>query len=82
MVPHILKVHKFHVRINCKVLGKDGPCNWSCGHTLRCYTRHLQSYHGLETAGVGEFPKDSLFLTATRDHLEEGVSYTLISGFQ
>ena len=82
MVPHVFKEHKFHVRINCKVRSKTGFCSWSCGSKLHCYTRHLKLFHGRKKSGLGEFPKDSLFLTATRDHLKKGVSYTLISRFQ
>ena len=40
MVPHILRDHGFHVRINCKVRSKTGVCSWSCGSRLHCYTRH------------------------------------------
>ena len=82
MVPHILRDHGFHVRINCKVRGKTGFCSWSCGSKLHCYTRHLKVFHGVKKSGHGEFPKDLLFLTATRDHLKKGVSYTLISRSQ
>ena len=78
MVPHILRDHGFHVRINCKVKSKTGVCSRSCGSSLHCYTRHAKLFHGRKTSGLGEFPKDSFFLTATRTRLKKGVSYTLI----
>ena len=80
-MPHVVKAHRFHVRIHCKFLSKTGFCSWSCGSKLHCLTLHLKDFHGIEESGHGEFPKDLVYLTSTRDHLEKGVSYALISGF-
>ena len=81
LVPHVVKAHKFHVRIHCKVLTKTGFCSWSCGSKLHCMTSHLKDFHGIEESGHGEFPKDLVFLTSTRDPLSKGVSYALILRF-
>ena len=81
LVPHVVKAHKFHVRLHCKNLSKTGICSWSCGSKLHCLTLHLRDFHGVEDPGHGEFPKDLVYFTSTRGPLEKGVSYALISGF-
>ena len=81
LVPNVVEAHQFHVRINCKVLTKTGFCSWSCGSKLHCMTSHLKDIHGIDGSGKGEFPKDLVFLTSTRDPLPKGVSSELILGF-
>ena len=44
-------------------------------------TSHLKDFHDVEESGRGEFPKDLVFLTSTRDPLPKGVSFALILGF-
>ena len=80
-MPHVVEAHEFHLRLNCKFITKTGMCSWSCGSKLHCMTAHLRDFHGVEDPGHGEFPKNLVFLTTTREPLEKGVSYALISGF-
>ena len=80
-MPHVVKTHNFSVRIHCKALTKSGLCNWSCGDKLNCLTAHLKDYHGIDGSGHGEFPKEHVFLTSTRDPLPKGVSYAFILRF-
>ena len=78
MVPHVPDAHGFHLRLNCQVITPTGLCSWSCGSKLHCLTAHLRDYHGVEDPAHGEFPKNLVFFTSTREPFAKGVSYTLI----